>query len=291
MTGYLTANDRPGTHAASWYAETAGPFPDYPPVSGEVSVDVCIIGGGYAGLSAALHLAGRGLSVRVLEAHRVGWGASGRNGGQLGVGPRAEITEYERLVGAEDAAKVWDIGFQANVLVRDLIARHNIDCDLTDGYLECAWRAKEVPELHEYVDHVASHYRHPKISAVDGAEMRDLLGTDRYHGGFRDDQAAHLHPLKYALGLARVAADAGAVIHERSQAVAVEAGVVRTTAGAVRAKDILLACNGYLDGLDRRAGARMLPLNNFILATEPLGQNRARQVNRDNLCASDTINV
>ena len=288
MPGYLTANDRPGQHANSWYAESAGPFPDYPTLTGEHRADLCIIGGGYAGLSAALHAAGQGMSVILLEANRVGWGASGRNGGQVGIGPRAEIETYEKAVGLDDARKVWHIATSANRLVRDLIRDHAIDCDLADGYVEAAWRAREAPALHAYVDHLAQHYNHTTARSVDRAEMVEMLGTERYFGGFADSMGGHLHPLKYALGLARAATASGVTIFERSEALEVAPGAVRTANGQVRADHILLACNGYLDGLSMRPQRRMLPLNNFILATEPLGENRARSVNRDNACICDT---
>lgn len=291
MRRFLTENDMPGVHAASWYAETAGPMPDHPPLTADAMADVCIIGAGYAGLSAALHLAEQGHDVVVLEANRIGWGASGRNGGQLGVGPRADIRKYEARVGREYAARVWEIGFAANQLVRDLIARHGIDCDLTDGYLDCARRPSDAAGLHRYAEHVAETYGHPGIRPVDAAEMRDLMGTDRLHGGYRDDQAAHLHPLKLALGLGRAAAAAGAAIHERSEVLSVEPGIVHTAGGTVHARDILICCNGYLDGLSARAQRRMMPINNFIIATEPLGADLARAINRDNLCACDTLFV
>lgn len=286
--GYLTVNDRPGEHPRSWYADTAGALPDHPPLSGEVRADVCVIGGGYAGLSAALHLAEAGRRVVLLEAHRIGWGASGRNGGQLGVGPRADIRKYEKLVGRDDARKVWDISIAGNRLVRDLIARHGIDCDLADGYLETAWRKTDLPDMTDYASHVARHYEHPDIELVDRDGVQALIGTARYHGAFLDRVGGHLHPLRYALGLGRAAVGAGAVIHERSRVTSVEPGLVRTEAGSVRAEHVLVACNGYLDGLAAPAARRMLPLNNFILATEPLGENRARHVNRDNLCVCDT---
>ncbi len=288
MTGYLTANDRPGEHANSWYAESAGPCHDLPALGGDTRADLCIIGGGYAGLSAALHAAERGLDVVVLEANRVGWGASGRNGGQVGIGPRAEISQYERTVGKGDAAKVWDIAVSANRLVRDLIKRHNIACDLADGFVECAWREREVPDLHDYVEHLAERYDHRTARPLARDEMAEMLGTERYFGGYLDTMGAHLHPLKFALGLATAAQAAGARIHERSKAVEVARGRVRTVTGAVHADHILLACNGYLDGLSMRPQRRMLPLNNFILGTAPLGEERARKVNRDNVCASDT---
>lgn len=291
MRRFLTANDAPGVHAKSWYAETAGPLPDHPPLTGEAQADVCIIGAGYAGLSAALHLAENGASVVVLEANRIGWGASGRNGGQLGVGPRADMHKYERMVGQADAAKVWEIGYAANVLVRDLIAAHGIECDLVDGYLDCGRSPRAAGDLQRYAGHLSATYAHPKVQTVDAAEMQDLMGSDRLFGGYRDDQAAHLHPLKLALGFGSAAVRAGAVIHERSPAISIEPGIVRTDRGSVRARDILICCNGYLDGLSSRAERRMLPINNFIIATEPLDPERAARVNRDNLCACDSLFV
>ncbi|HSF96826.1 MAG TPA: FAD-binding oxidoreductase, partial [Thermohalobaculum sp.] len=171
MTGYLTTNDTPGVHAASWYAETAGQMPDYPQLTGEHRADVCVVGGGYAGLSAALHLAERGFSVALVEANRIGWGASGRNGGQLGIGPRAEMGKYEDIAGRDDARKVWDIAIAANRLVKDLIARHGIDCDLTPGYLECAWKPGHAAGLMAEPDHLAKHYNHTTCRAVSRDEM------------------------------------------------------------------------------------------------------------------------
>ncbi len=287
MTGYLTANERPGEHARSWYAETAGPLPDHPPLVGEVRADVCVVGGGYAGLSAALHLAEAGRRVVLLEANRIGWGASGRNGGQLGVGPRADIRKYEAMVGRDDARKVWEISLAANRLVRELIAKHGIECDLADGYLEAGWRKGDLDDIEGYAAHVGRDYGH-EVEVLDRAGVAALIGTERYHGGFVDRMGGHLHPLKLAFGLARAATAAGAVIHERSRVVGVAPGMVTAEGGGVRADHVLVACNGYIDGLAPPASRRMLPINNFILATEPLGENRARQVNRDNLCVADT---
>jgi gamma-glutamylputrescine oxidase len=285
---WLTANERPGEHARSWFAETAGALPDHPPLAGEARADVCIVGGGYAGLSAALHLAERGIPVVLLEANRLGWGASGRNGGQLGVGPRADIRKYEALVGRDEARRVWEISLAANRLVRDLIARHGIDCDLADGYLEAAWRRADLDDMQAYAAHVAGAYGHPALELLDRAGVAALIGTERYHGGFVDRLGGHLHPLRYALGLGRAAAAAGAVIHERTRVRSVAPGLVKAEGGRVRAGHVLLACNGYIDGLAPAASRRMLPINNFLIATEPLGENRARMINRDDLCVADT---
>ncbi|HUF86740.1 MAG TPA: FAD-binding oxidoreductase [Thermohalobaculum sp.] len=292
MTGHLTANDTPAQHPPSWYAETAGALPDHPPLAGATRADACVIGGGYAGLSAALHLAERGLDVVLLEANRIGWGASGRNGGQLATGPRASIRKYERLVGRDDARKVWDIALEANRLVRELIAHHDIACDLTPGHLEACWKRSHAAGALAYPEHLRRHYGHTAIRPVPRDEMAQMLGTARYWGGFLDEWAAHLHPLRLALGLGRAAAAAGARIHELSRVTRLTPGRdttrVTTEAGHVTADQIILACNGYLDGLAPALARLIMPLNNFLIATEPLGEARARALIRDNVAVSDT---
>ncbi|MEM7499168.1 MAG: FAD-binding oxidoreductase [Pseudomonadota bacterium] len=285
---YLTANDEPGRHAPSWYAETAGPLPSYPALRGEVRADVCVVGGGYAGLSAALHLAEAGYDVVLLEANRVGWGASGRNGGQIGVGPREDMPKYERLAGREDAAKVWALGLEATALVRDLVARYGMEVELAAGALEAAWKPGDVEDLEEHVAHMARVYGYDGLTMLDRAGIGALLGTERYHGGTRWRDGGHLHPLRYALGLARAAEDAGARLHERSLVTSVERGLVATSEGAVRAEHIVLAMNGYLDGLVPAVARRSMPINNYIIATEPMGRERAEAVIRENLAVSDT---
>ena len=291
MSSYLTANDIPGHHPNSWYAESAGPAEHFPSLNQDLRADVCVIGGGYAGLSTALHLAERGIEVILLEANKIGWGASGRNGGQLGIGPRAEIEVYQRMVGNDDARKVWDIAIAANQLVRDLIARYKIECDLANGYIEAAAKARHVRELDEFVGHVVLHYDHSNIRILDKSEMSEALGTERYHGGYYDGLGGHLHPLKLARGLARAASAAGGQIFESTAVHNVEPGRVSTSGGHVSAPEIIVACNGYLDGLVSSAQRRMLPINNFILATEPLSDERSAILNPWNVCVSDTLFV
>ncbi|GMG83490.1 FAD-binding oxidoreductase [Paralimibaculum aggregatum] len=286
--GYLTANDRPGEHAASWYAASVGEIPERPALAGAAKADVCIVGGGYAGLSAALHLAERGYDTVLLDANRMGWGASGRNGGQLGVGPRAEMADYVRLCGRETAARAWEIAVAANRLVRELIDRHAIDCDLMPGYVEAAWKPAHARELAEWAEAAARDWGHAGIVALSREEVAARLGTTRYHGGFHEPEGAHLHPLKLALGLARAAEGAGARLLERSRVTRIAPGRVETAAGHVAAEHILLACNGYLDGLEGRVQARSMPINNFILATEPLDRATADRINPGRVAVCDT---
>ena len=288
MTGFLTANDRPGAHAASWYAATAGELPDHPPLQGEARADVCVIGGGFAGLSAALALAEAGRDVVLVEANRLGWGASGRNGGQLAYVPRAPMEAHVRALGRDDARKVWDIAAEANGLVRGLVAGHGIDCDLRDGILDVAWKAAHAPMLADWAEVAARDWGHPDIRAVSREELAQLIGTARYHGGYLDGAAGHLHPLRFALSLGRAAAAAGARLHEGSRVTAIDGATVTTEAGTVRAEHVILACNGYLDGLVPEVQRRSMPINNFVVATEPLSAETAARINPQRLAVADT---
>jgi len=270
----LYANDTQGEYPRSWYAATTPPLPPFAPLDGAHKADVCVIGAGYTGLSAALHLAQAGRKVIVLEAQRVGFGASGRNGGQLGSGQRMEQDDLETLVGQSDAAKLWTLAEEAKDLVKSLITEHDIDCHLKPGVAHTASSDADVRALHRYAAHLEKTYNYKEIACLDRRALQEVCPSPDYRGGVLDMGAAHLHPLAYVLGLARAAAAAGAQIHERSAVHIVEEGnsaVVRTDAGNVTADHVILACNGYLGALDRRVAARVMPINNFIAATAPLG--------------------
>ncbi|MDY6857762.1 MAG: FAD-binding oxidoreductase [Pseudomonadota bacterium] len=280
----LFSNDRPGTYPESWYAATATPPGPFPELRGDTRADVCVIGGGYTGLSAALHLAGRGYDVVLLEAHRMGFGASGRNGGQVGSGQRLEQDALERLMGDEDATRLWHLAEDAKALVAALIADHGIDCAYRPGVVHADWHAADVPHSHAYAEKLLREYEYDLIEPLTRDEMQALVGTTAYQGGYVDWGAGHLHPLAFAFGLARAAADAGARLHERSHVHHIRHGaqaVVQTDKGRVTADHVILAANGYLGGLDRKVAARVMPINNFILATEPLGERADTVLTRD----------
>ncbi|PIE14443.1 MAG: FAD-dependent oxidoreductase [Rhodobacterales bacterium] len=289
----LFSNDKQGQHAASWYAATASDAPDHAPLRGDVSADVCIIGAGFTGLSAALHLAQTGLDVVLLDAHRVGFGASGRNGGQLGTGQRLEQDNLERLV-PDDAAKLWDLAEDAKALVKSLISEHDIDCHLKPGIAHACFTSRETRHEHAYADHLASRYGYDKITPLDRDQIQTLCPSPKYVGGSLDMGAAHLHPLNFALGLGRACAAAGVRIHEnthvhhvRERTGTMDRHEVRTGTGKIRARHVILAANGYLGGLNRKVAARVMPINNFIAATEPLGDDVARVLTRD-IAVADT---
>lgn len=287
----LYANDQKGQYPNSWYAATAQPLASFPTLKGETKSDVCIIGGGFTGLSAALHLTKAGLNVSLLEAHRVGWGASGRNGGQMGSGQRRDQDELEAQVGFDRAKQLWEIAEEAKTTVRGLIKMHKIKCDLKNGIAHTEWYAKDVPHLQAYAEKLQRDYGYDKISTLDLAETCALVGTDVYQGSTLDMGAGHLHPLNYALGLAKAAQKAGVTIYETSEVISVESRIkhkIITEHGHVHAKYLIYACNGYLGQLENRIGARVMPINNFIVATKPLGQDQAEQLISKDVAIADS---
>ena len=286
----LFANDRAGQYPRSWYAETAAPLTPFAQLKGRTRADVCIVGAGYTGLSAALHLARAGYDVVVLEAHRVGFGASGRNGGQVGSGQRLEQDELEKMVGLPTARKLWDLGQESKALVKDLIRDHAMPCTFQPGIAHACWHDREVAHSHAYAEKLSRDYGYDEITPLDRAGLQAILPSEAYKGGDIDRGAGHLHPLNFAIGLAQAAASAGARLHENSVVHDIKHGataIVRTAQGHVEADHVVLACNGYLGGLDGQVANRVMPINNFIVATEPLGD-RVAQVLRENIAVADT---
>ncbi len=270
----LRANDRDGHYPPSWYAATVQPLPPFPPIDVVRRADVVVVGGGYTGLSAALHLARSGLQVVLLEAQRVGFGASGRNGGQVGSGQRLPQDVLERMVGADAARRLWEVAEDAKALVRSLIADHAIPADWQDGVAHPCWRPSEVAAAEAEAAHLSRGYGYDRVERLDRGAMADLLGTGVFAGGVIDHGAGHIQPLAFALGLAQAAAAAGVAIHEGSEVTAIAEGrpvTVHTATGSVTADHLILACNGYLGRLVPAVSARVMPINNFIVATETLG--------------------
>jgi gamma-glutamylputrescine oxidase len=285
----LNANDKAGQYPASYYAATATPLNPFPEAKGAISCDVCVVGGGYSGLSAALHLAQAGYDVVLLDAQRVGFGASGRNGGQVGAGQRIGQDDLEGLVDLAQARALWDLSLESVGLVRDLIRTHDFDCGWSDGIIEADYRAKNVPHSHEYADKLRNEYDYDLIRPVGRDEMRSLVGSSAYYGGTLDMGGGHIHPLRFALGLAGAARDAGVRIHERSKVSSVTPdGKVTTDQAQITAKHVILGCNGYLGALNGHVAQRVMPINNFIAATEPLSDAKARNLIRDNHAVADS---
>ncbi|MGB0380684.1 MAG: NAD(P)/FAD-dependent oxidoreductase [Luminiphilus sp.] len=281
-------------HVDSWYAASAGAAPSYTSLKGGTDADVCIIGAGYTGLSSAIHLAERGYKVVVLEANRVGWGASGRNGGHVGTGQRADQSSLEKWVGRETAGNLWQLGLDAVDLVCELVETHHIDCELGVGNLHMAAKASHAVDLEHEVNQLTRDYGYTKASYLNREELAELTSASGMHGGMLDMGARHLHPLKYTHGLARVASSLGVTIYEQSPAVKWRDNSqlqINTPQGSVTAKALVLACNGYLGKLAPTIAGNIMPINNFVVATEPLSPEQQRAVTRDNHSLSDSLFV
>jgi gamma-glutamylputrescine oxidase len=279
----------PAAYPESYYTATMNRRQDYPALQGELRADVCVIGGGYTGLSSAIHLAERGYTVALLEAERIGWGASGRNGGQCSVGQRKAQDDLEELYGKEEARRLWDLGVEAVAVVRDLITRFGIDCDLKRGCLQTALKHSDAAWYRHYAEHMQSEYGF-HMRYLEGEELEHLSGTDVFCGGLVEYASAHLHPLNFALGLADAASRLGVQIFENSRVGNYDRARptrVTTGQGSVTADYVVLGCNGYLERLEPRVAGKIMPLNNFIIATEPLSEERQRSINPEDVCAYD----
>ena len=259
----------------SYYAATAPRETAYPTLQGSLEADVVIVGGGLAGISAALDLATKGRRVVLLEARQVGWGASGRNGGQAIHGLACDQSVIEGQLGMAAARQVWDMTIEALDLLRERIRTHGIDCDWQDGYLGVATSARKGADLRDWAEHMATAYG-AQFKTIAPAELPQWIASPRYHSGLHDPRSGHLHPLKYALGLAAAAAKAGVQIFEDSAVTQVEAGppaTARTAHGQVRAAQVLLAGNVYLQGLQGLTDpleARIMPVGTYIVCSEQL---------------------
>jgi gamma-glutamylputrescine oxidase len=265
----------------SYYHASCNRSVELTPLDGSRRADVCIIGGGYTGLSSALHLAERGYDVVLLEARKPGWGASGRNGGQLCSGQRKDQVELTKMVGADAARELWILAEAAKDLAKDLIAKHQIDCDLKPGIAHANHKPGYAGESREYVDFLRQQYDYHQIEYLEPDAMAELVGSDSYHGGSLDMGAAHLHPLNYALGLADAALAAGARLYESTVVESYQEGKpnrIVTNRGIVEADSIVLACNGYLGKLEQRVSGKIMPINNFVIATEPLSDEQLKVI-------------
>ncbi|PLP59242.1 FAD-dependent oxidoreductase [Mesorhizobium loti] len=259
----------------SWYEDSAGPRPEYPSLDGDRQADVVIIGGGFTGLSAAVHLAKAGTNVVLIESYRFGDGASGRNGGQLGTGQRAWAEELESEYGFRRAKALFDLAEEAKTHLFDFSAANSIQIDYMPGQLSVAHKPRYVDDYKAHAEIMATRFDYPHITFMDAGETAERLGSTLYYGGSRDSGTGHIHPLKLVIGTARAAAAAGAYIFENTQAtnISAQGGKVRVTTarGTVTADKCLIAANAYGGDLEPVSASHIMPIGSFIGATVPLG--------------------
>jgi gamma-glutamylputrescine oxidase len=277
--------------APSYYAASSGAEePAREALRGEWRTDVAVIGGGAAGCSAALHLTQRGFKVALLEAHRTGYGASGRSGGQTIFGLAASQRSLIAQVGRDEARRLFDLSIEALDLTASLIREHGIDCDYRPNHVHVATKPRHLSELDEWIHELHHEYHYESARRLDRHELQAHVRSERYLGGLIDPRSGHLHPLKYTRGLARAAEQAGARIFENSQALRYETGrdvVVHTAQGALRCRHLVLCANAYVGALAPPLARRILGVGTYIIASEPLGAARAGALLPSNAAIAD----
>lgn len=273
----------------SYYSASANATPDRPPLTGHIETDVCVIGAGYTGLSTALFLAEHGFRVVVLEAAKVGFGASGRNGGQIVNSYSRDLDTIEKQAGPREAELIGAMAFEGGRIIRDRITRYAIDCDLKEGGIFAALTTRQMKHL-EAQQQLWQRYGHDQLELLDRSDIRHEIGSERYLGGLLDRSGGHIHPLNLALGEAAAIESLGGVIYEQSPAISIERStspVVHTVAGQVTAKFVVVAGNAYLGGLVPELAAKSMPCGSQVIATEPLDAEQAQQLLPSDYCVED----
>jgi gamma-glutamylputrescine oxidase len=277
--------------APSYYAATANPFPRQPALGGDRRTDVVVVGGGYTGLSAALTAAEAGFSVILLEAERVGCGASGRNGGQMIPGLRWHARDLVERFGVAHARRLFDTALVARDRVGDRIARHAIACDLRGGHFTAACKPAHLEAMRRERDCLATMMDYADAAIVESGETTAMVASPRYHGGLYDRRGGHLHPLNYALGLAAAAVAAGVTIHDSTPACHVDHRgpvVVTTPSGTVTARHGVLACDSFMASVDPAIARMTMPVANYNVATAPLAPDEARALIPSDAAVADS---
>jgi gamma-glutamylputrescine oxidase len=276
-------------YPASYYAATANAAGPRPELQENKQTDVCVIGAGYTGLSTALFLLEKGFSVVVLEASRVGFGASGRNGGQIVNSYSRDLDSIERSVSAAAAKRIGEMAFEGGRIIRERVARYDIQCDLKDGGVFAAFNQKQMQHL-EAQKALWERYGYQHLELLDRQGIQQVVACDRYSGGMLDKHGGHIHPLNLALGEANAIESLGGAIHEHSPAIRIERGeapLVHTPKGTVRAKFVVVAGNAYLGNLVPELAAKSMPCGTQVIATEPLDEELARNLLPQDYCVED----
>lgn len=289
----MRADEYKQEHTGSYYAATINEATEHPELRGAHSADVCVVGAGFTGVSAALTLAERGYSVAVVEGNRVGWGASGRNGGQV-INGIAGLAKMRRKYGAEASQVLEELRWRGNDLIRDRVERYSIDCDLKDGFAEVALKPRHLSILEEYVDERQRSAFPHRYELWDRDKTRDMFGTDFYHGAFVCYRDGHVHPLNLCIGEARAAHDLGVRFFEQSPVTGITHGSrarVETASGHVEADNVVLAGNAYGQLEPEHLSNLVFPASSYIIATEPLGTDLAGEINKDDVAVCDVNEV
>ena len=276
----------------SFYRSSVEDLNSQDQLTSDIDVDICIIGGGLTGISSAINLSKKGYSVILCEARKIGWGASGRNGGQLGIGMRKDQFTIEKKLGLRHAKELWSLGLEAVEDVKNLIKENEIDCHLVNGVMSTACFEKDIDEYKFEIEHMAKNYDFEGYKFFNKEKIREEINSKMYLAGLLNSGSYHLNPLKLTLGLAKVAQKNNVKIFENTPIEKIrEEGdrvQVMSKKGLIRANQVVVACNGYLDSILGSKKNKFMPINNYVVATEPLGEKRARELIKNNYAVCDT---
>lgn len=276
----------------SFYRSSVEDLNSQDQLTSDIDVDICVIGGGLTGISSAINLSKKGYSVILCEARKIGWGASGRNGGQLGIGMRKDQFTIEKKLGLKHAKELWSLGLEAVEDVKNLIKENEIDCHLVNGVMSTACFEKDIDEYKFEIEHMAKNYDFEGYKFFNKEKIREEINSKMYLAGLLNSGSYHLNPLKLTLGLAKVAQKNNVKIFENTPIEKIrEEGdrvQVMSKKGLIRANQVVVACNGYLDSILGSKKNKFMPINNYVVATEPLGEKRARQIIKNNYAVCDT---
>ena len=280
-------------HTHSYYAATANEITDYPVLEGGKSVDVCVVGGGFTGVAAALTLAERGFSVALVEANRIGWGATGRNGGHL-INGISGLDKIRKKHGEGIADMLWDLRWRGNDIIHERVAKYAIKCDLKNGFVETALKPRQMANLEEYAARRKRHNFPYRYELWGRDKTRAMLGTDAYIGGFVCYRDGHLHPLNLCIGEARAAHGLGVHIYEQSPVIDIEHGKrpkVKCAAGHVEADAVVLAGNAYSLLEPKHLSNLVFPAGSYVIGTEPLSEETVNEINPLDLSVCDANEI
>ena len=276
----------------SFYRSSVEDLNSQDQLTSDIDVDICVIGGGLTGISSAINLSKKGYSVILCEARKIGWGASGRNGGQLGIGMRKDQFTIEKKLGLKHAKELWSLGLEAVEDVKNLIKENEIDCHLVNGVMSTACFEKDIDEYKFEIEHMSKNYDFEGYQFFNKEKIREEINSKMYLAGLLNSGSYHLNPLKLTLGLAKVAQKNKVKIFENTPIEKIrEEGdrvQVMSKKGLIRANQVVVACNGYLDSILGSKKNKFMPINNYVVATEPLGEKRAREIIKNNYAVCDT---
>ena len=276
----------------SFYKSVIKPFNQSFTLDNDIDSDICVIGGGLTGISSSIYLARKGYSVTLFEAKKLGSGASGRNGGQLGIGMRKDQRLIEKKFGFDHANELWKLGLEAVEEAKKLIFDYKIECNLVNGVLHAGFFEKDEIYFNEEINHMQQKYKFEGYDYLNKKQINEEISTDIYHSGLLNKNSYHINPLKFLIGLANELKSLNVKVYENTPITKIlnyKDGVkLYSNSKIINAKKVVVGCNGYLDNLLGRTRNKFMPINNYIIATEPLGKDKAEEIIKNNYAVSDT---